>query len=98
MKLTTSFFLLVFSISLANSQTYIGKEKHIQQILKNTEDFSNYVNTNNFKKIGESYTNDAKIFPQRGEILKGKQVILKYWTLPKGVKTINHNTTRNNNC
>ncbi|MDO5981263.1 nuclear transport factor 2 family protein [Flavivirga spongiicola] len=78
----------------SNSQTDIEKEKHIKQIIENTKNFSEYVNTSNYKMIGESYTDDAKIFPQRGEILEGKEAILKYWTLPKGIKTINHKITQ----
>jgi len=94
MKLLLSISLLFFSINFATGQTYNGKEKHIKQILKNTEKFSEYVNTNNFKMIGESYTEDAKIFPQKGKILEGKKAILKYWSLPEGKKTINHKITQ----
>jgi ketosteroid isomerase-like protein len=94
MKQTLSIILLIFSINAATSQTYIGKEKHIKQILENTKNFSEYLNTSNYKMVVESYTNDAKIFPQRGKILEGKEAILKYWTLPEGIKTINHKITQ----
>lgn len=90
MRLLIYISLFLFSINVANSQSYIGKDKQIKQILKNTKNFSKYVNTSNYKMIRDSYTDDAKIFPQRGKILEGKQAILKYWTLPEGVKTINH--------
>lgn len=75
-------------------QNYVGKKEDITQIIENTRSFSEYVNTNNYKMITESYTDDAKIFPQKGEILKGKQAILKYWTLPEGIRTINHKITQ----
>ena len=95
MKTTIITSLLCISISINTiGQTYIGKEKHIQQILKNTEKFSEYLNTSNYKMVGESYTDDAKIFPQEGKILEGKKAILKYWTLPKGIKTKNHKITQ----
>jgi ketosteroid isomerase-like protein len=86
--------ITLFGCTLAYSQTFIGKEKHINTILENTKKFSEYVNTNNYKMIAESYTNDAKIFPQKQKILEGKQEILNYWTLPKGLKTINHKITQ----
>ncbi len=94
MKQILSLLFLILLYNQAFGQTYIGKEKHIKQILKNTEKFSEYVNTNNYKMIGESYTDDAKIFPQKGKILKGKHAILKYWTLPEGIKTIHHKITQ----
>ena len=43
--------------------------------------------------IGASYTKDAKIFPQRGKIIEGVADIINYWTLPEGVKTMNHKIT-----
>ncbi|WP_431166125.1 YybH family protein [Tenacibaculum halocynthiae] len=94
MRLLIYISLLFLSINVVNSQTYIGKEKQIKQILENTKNFSKYVNTSNYKMIGECYTIDAKIFPQRGNILEGKKAIVKYWTLPEGVKTINHKITQ----
>jgi len=94
MRLLISILLLIFSVNLASSQTYIGKEKHIKQILENTKKFSKYLNTSNYQMVGESYTDDAKIFPQSGEILEGKEAILKYWIPPKGFKTINHKITQ----
>ncbi|WP_299135081.1 DUF4440 domain-containing protein [uncultured Tenacibaculum sp.] len=94
MRLLIYISLLFLSIKVANSQTYIGKEKQIKQILENTKNFSKYVNTSNYKMIGECYTTDAKIFPQRGNILEGKKAIVKYWTLPEGIKTIQHKITQ----
>lgn len=94
MKSLLPILLSLFSIITVNGQTYVGKKQHIKQIIENTKNFSEYVNTNNYKMITESYTDDAKIFPQKGEILEGKQAILKYWTLPEGMKTINHKITQ----
>ncbi|SMG28894.1 Ketosteroid isomerase homolog [Marivirga sericea] len=94
MRLLVSIFLIIFSVNLASSQTYIGKEKHIKKIVENTKKFSEYLNTNNYKMVGASYTDDAKIFPQEGEILEGKEAILKYWTLLPGMKTKNHKITQ----
>ncbi|WP_430408443.1 YybH family protein [Kordia sp.] len=68
-------------------------EKDIAQIRQNIKDFSSYVNTSNYEMIGASYTEDAKIFPQRGKMIAGRTNIVKYWTLPEGIKTINHKIT-----
>ena len=93
MKLLLQIALFIFIVNQAIAQNYVGKEKDIQQILQNVKNFSTYVNSSNYKMIGESYTNDAKIFPQRGEIITGLEGILKYWKLPDGIKTINHKIT-----
>lgn len=91
-KLITLLFVTLF-IQQGIGQTYTGDQKDIDQILQNVKNFSNYVNTSNYAMIGESYTKDAKIFPQRGDITIGIKDILKYWRLPEGIQTINHKIT-----
>jgi ketosteroid isomerase-like protein len=39
------------------------------------------------------YTPDAAIFPSGRPILKGREAIQKYWTLPPDTKMIDHKTT-----
>ncbi|MEM6720592.1 MAG: nuclear transport factor 2 family protein [Bacteroidota bacterium] len=90
--LKTTLILLVF-VQFGIGQTYSGNPQDIDQILQNATNFSSYVNTANYKMIGESYTEDAKIFPQRGDIMVGKKAIIGYWTLPEGVQTTNHKIT-----
>ncbi|WP_298421014.1 nuclear transport factor 2 family protein [uncultured Kordia sp.] len=93
MKTVITLLLVTFSIQFGIGQTYSGNQKDIDQILQNAKKFSSYVNSSNYEMIGASYTNDAKIFPQRGNIIVGVKDILTYWTLPEGVKTINHKIT-----
>lgn len=68
-------------------------QKDIDQIRQNAKNFSSYVNSSNYEMIGASYTKDAKIFPQRGKIIEGVADIINYWTLPEGIKTMNHKIT-----
>ena len=75
------------------SQTYIGNKKHINQILANTAKFSGYIVNADYQKISESYTVDGKIFPNRREIIAGRENIKEYWKLPEGVSTIAHKVT-----
>ena len=46
-----------------------------------------------YKKIADSYTEDAKIFPNNSIILEG-DAIIAYWTLPEGINTIYHKITQ----
>lgn len=85
--------VLLFVVQFGAGQTYSGNQKDIDQILENIKDFSSYVNSSNYAMIGSSYTKDAKIFPQKGDIIVGVKDILKYWHLPEGVKTNNHKIT-----
>ncbi|AXG71294.1 hypothetical protein KORDIASMS9_03551 [Kordia sp. SMS9] len=92
-KIIFTFVFVTFFVQFGISQTYSGNQKDIDQILENVKNFSSYVNSSNYKMIGASYTEDAKIFPQRGEIISGVEAIIKYWTLPEGVQTKNHKIT-----
>ncbi|WP_281541015.1 YybH family protein [Maribacter aestuarii] len=90
MKFTTTFFLLLFSSSLCFAQEYMGPKKDIDQILKNAKNFSEHIVDSDYEMILDSYTADAKIFPNNMEILTGKEAILKYWTLPESVSISHH--------
>lgn len=93
MKITKSIITalaILFISNLSLAQEYIGNKKNIDQILKNAENFSKYVVDANYKMIGESYTADAKIFPNNMNILTGKDSILAYWKLPDGIHTVHH--------
>ncbi|MEM6686748.1 MAG: nuclear transport factor 2 family protein [Bacteroidota bacterium] len=93
MKTHLTILILLFGMFTVVGQTYVGDQKDIDQILQNATNFSKYVNTSNYAMIGASYTEDAKIFPQRGDIISGVSAIINYWTLPKGVKTTGHKIT-----
>ncbi|MFC4269044.1 YybH family protein [Polaribacter marinivivus] len=89
MKIYSFLLFLFFSSSLC-SQTFIGNQKDIDKILSNIKSFSVSVMNSDYKSIGLAYTEDAKIFPNNKEILKGKEAIINYWVLPKGFKTKYH--------
>ncbi len=80
---------LLFSTTIMG-QTYTGSKKDINAILKNAELFSSYVVASNYEQIANSYTDDAKIFPNGLDILDTRAKIIDYWTLPKGLETSYH--------
>ncbi len=82
--------LVVFISSFGISQTYNGNKKDINAILKNSQNFSKYVVDSNYDMIGESYTENAKIFPKKGNIIEGRKLIIQYWELPKDLKIVHH--------
>ncbi|WP_420573507.1 YybH family protein [Kordia sp.] len=93
MRTFITVLFISFFVQFGIGQNYTGNQKDIDQILENAKNFSSYVNTSNYKMIGASYTKDAKIFPQRGDIIEGIENITKYWILPEGVTTKNHKIT-----
>lgn len=95
MKSLFTILIAVLSMHFTYAQTYTGPQEDINQILKNTETFSEYIKDSNYKMIGASYTDDAKIFPNNKEILEGTDAIITYWTLPTGVSIKHHQVTSN---
>lgn len=93
MKNLIFIILTIASISHLQSQTLNGNKEDIQTILKNTLDFSKSVMDSDYKKIADSYTKDAKIFPNKNNILEGEDII-DYWTLPEGISTTYHKITQ----
>jgi len=86
--------LLFFTINTLCSQDFNGNKEDIQVILENTKKFSKYVMASDYKKIGDSYTKDAKIFPNNKKILSGDQII-SYWTLPEDISISYHKIFQN---
>ncbi len=85
-----SFSLLTCTIT---SQNYLGNQEDIDSILSNIKDFSISVMDSNYQSIGMAYTDDAKIFPNNRDIIKGREAIIDYWTLPEGLETKYHKIT-----
>ena len=75
------------------SQTYIGKKREINKILKNVENFSQSVMAGDYEKIAAAYTTDGKIFPNRRGIMEGTADLEKYWKPSPGWKTSYHKVT-----
>lgn len=93
MKQYLLYLFIAFEFFTAEAQTLNGNKADIDIILKNTRAFSEYVMASNFQKIADSYTKDAKIFPNNTKILQGEG-IKKYWTLPDGMRTSYHKITQ----
>jgi ketosteroid isomerase-like protein len=91
-KIALLIFALILSLN-ANSQSYTGKQKDIQQILKNIEAFSQAYMNGEAETIANAYTTDGKIFPNRREIIEGTKDLQGYWTLPENIKVLHHKIT-----
>ncbi len=85
-------FCLSFSSQLY-SQAYEGKQKDIDQILKNAEMFSKYYVENNLEKLVASYTSDGKVFPGNTDIIDGTDGLTKFWRRPDDRKVLSHKIT-----
>ncbi|MEP2935845.1 MAG: DUF4440 domain-containing protein [Gilvibacter sp.] len=80
-QLLSTIIISVFLCSFTgHAQTYAGDPKEIDQILKNIEAFSVALMKADYQFVTESYTKDAKIFPDNTKILAGSEAILNYWT------------------
>ncbi len=88
-----SFITLVCLSFALSAQTYTGNKADIDQILTNVKAFSNSVMQSDVQSIGLAYTSDAKIFPNNKDIIKGREAIIRYWTMPEGVKINYHKIT-----
>jgi ketosteroid isomerase-like protein len=47
----------------------------------------------NYDDLANFYAEDGKIFPIRSNIISGREAIKKKWTLPEGVRVLDHNIT-----
>lgn len=92
MKTLSLISLFFFSFAI-HAQNFQGNQEDIDLILSNIKDFSSAVMNSEYQSIGHAYTDDAKIFPNNREIIKGREAIIGYWTLPKGVQTKYHKIT-----
>ena len=61
-------------------------------IHQNIDAFSRSLVEGDFDAVVDAYTTDAKLFPQRGDILRGEATIRNYWTPPAGreSRTVHH--------
>lgn len=62
-------------------------------ILKNIASFSNSYIEADYEKLASFYTEDGKIFPNKTDIISGRDAIQKRWTLPEGITILNHKVT-----
>lgn len=85
--------LILFSSFNLVAQNYLGKQKDIDAILKNIENFSQYYMNADYQMLAACYSIDGKIFPNNAQIIEGRDAIEKRWTLPQGVKILKHQVT-----
>jgi len=88
-------YIILMLFFLINTQSnaqnnHVGDPNEIAAILSNANKFSSYVVASDYNMISESYTEDAKIFPNNTKIISGKTDITRYWTLPEGMSTVHH--------
>ena len=92
----SSLLTLTFCCNSLKAQTIVKKEGNksdVNKILNNIKNFSEHIMASNYQEIGNAYTLEAKIFPYSKEIIAGRENIIKYWVLPKGVRTNYHKIT-----
>lgn len=86
-------YILFFGCLSANAQTYTGKQKDIDKILKNVAQFSEFVMTGDHEGIANCYTSDGKIFPNNRDIMEGTQTLSEYWKPHEGYSVTYHKVT-----
>jgi len=90
------FFLFIGCLIITGSvfaQTYIGKQKDIDIILKNIEAFSTFYVGGDYENLAKSYTTDGKILPNGSDIIEGHENIANRFRVPEGVKILRHKVT-----
>lgn len=93
MKYLIIIVLAFMTFGQVKAQTLNGNKKDIKTILENTKAFSKYLMASDYEMIADSYTDNAKIFPNNTKILEGEDII-KYWRLPEGFSTSYHKITQ----
>ncbi|MFK7971417.1 MAG: DUF4440 domain-containing protein [Bacteroidia bacterium] len=96
MKHYTQYGLLAVLMMIASmgfSQEYHGKQKDIDQILKNTRLFSHYYVNHKTDSLVACYTEDGKILPGGSDIMEGSTALYKWWDYPENVKILHHKVT-----
>ncbi len=94
-KVKKMYFVLVllFFAPQLNAQTYNGDEKEIEKILTSVAYFSDCLVNKEMDKLVACYTKDAKIFPNKQNILEGIEGLKQYWVTPKDVQIVQHKIT-----
>lgn len=83
--------LLICSTSF--SQQFIGKQKDIDQILKQSSAFSAAYIAGDYDAMVAIYTKDGKIMPNGTPIIEGHENIRARWALPEGDQVTQHKST-----
>ena len=73
--------------SRSENSADLGEKNNILAAAKN---FSQAYMDGNLDVIADSYTTDAKIFPNNSPIIEGLEAIKKRWELPEGMTILHH--------
>ena len=73
----------------AQSQERSEDREVVSKLTQLSGQFSAAYMRGDIEKLVSFYTDDAVIFPGNSDLLRGKEAIKKYWTLPSG-RTITH--------
>lgn len=90
---TESFVFPTWKIDCTNGKKKTGQEIEKEKIIAATKAFSKAYMNNDFETIAQSYTTDAKIFPNNADIISGREAIKERWMSGSGTKILHHELT-----
>lgn len=79
-----------WKIDCSNGKITKTDEFERNRILEAAQNFSKAYMNGDFDAIAQSYTADAKIFPNNADIISGREAIKQRWMLGAGVKILHH--------
>ncbi|RIV72073.1 YybH family protein [Flagellimonas aequoris] len=85
-----SFVYPTWKIDCSNSKFENSFDKEKRKIIAATKVFSKAYMNGDFETIANSYTKDAKIFPNNTDIISGREAIKERWMLGAGTKILHH--------
>lgn len=77
----------------ARAQERVQEQEILKQIAQVATQFSAAYMQGDIAKLVSYYTDDAVIFPGNSDLIRGKEAIKKYWTLPPGRVVTHHKIT-----
>lgn len=88
------FGLAVFpSAECAHAQANTQEQETVKALAQLAAQFSATYMRGDLDKLVSFYTDDAVIFPGNSDLIRGKEAIKKYWTLPAGRVVTHHKIT-----
>lgn len=87
---TYSIFLFIMLPLFVSAQKLVGPEEDVTTILSHIQAFSDHVMAGEAALIAAAYTEDGKLFPDKRDIIEGREAIQKYWTPGAGYSTSYH--------
>jgi len=92
--LVTTLWLVVYpKAEWARSQESAKEQEIVKKLSQLSAQFSAAYMKGDIEKLVSFYTDDAVIFPGNSDLIRGKETIKKYWTLPSGRTVTHHKIT-----